>query len=50
MSFPQMAIKGFYTARLLLPHMKNLTPHQKKIAGSFACLVAKDGGGKDKTI
>lgn len=43
MSFPQLALKGLYSARLLLLHVKNLTTHQKKIAGSFACQVAKDG-------
>lgn len=49
-SFPHLALKGLYAARLLLPGVKNLTTHQNKIAGSFACQVAKDGKGKDKTI
>lgn len=50
MSFPQLALKSLYTARLLLPHVKNLTTHQKKIAGSFARQVAKDGKEKDKMV
>lgn len=50
MSFPQVALKGLCAAKILLPHMKNLTTHQKKIAGSSACQVAEDGKRKDETF